>query len=285
MTERGYLGEVLKELRLERGMSLSRLADVSGVSKGYLSALESGKQKNPSLEKLMALASALGVSITVSRDEPGYIRVSEGSPPCVSVVRSGVPTIREEIEEAKEETYKPGAEAMRVSEVGKWPADYKAPSGGMGEGAVAIGVDLAHGPGKAVTTVWRVQDGKMEMMSPWLTWTPETWRLAIVGDTETWVELETTSDVVGYAAPGGNAADWTALLMMLRAGTPGRASMRLAWHAEMGIFCFRNHREGLATPFRLSRDEAPDVATWLEEELLKLGIKVATPVLDEAEAT
>lgn len=218
MTDRGYLGEVLEELRLERGMSLSRLAEVAGVSKGYLSALESGKQKNPSLEALRGLASALGVSITVSRDEPGYIRVSEGSPPCVSFVRSGVPTVREEIEEAKEEAadwrtsdsgmwkpcltkkriemltpsrstifgllneakiYKPvtitnepcpvpndaivaSGEGLRVSEVGKWPADYKAPSGGMAEGAVVIGVDLAHGPGKAVTMVWRVRDGKME---------------------------------------------------------------------------------------------------------------------------
>ena len=103
MTDRGYLGEVLKELRLERGMSLRALGERAGLSPGYLSALELGRQKNPSLEALCGIAAALGVSITVSRDEPGYIRVSEGSPPCVSFVRSGVPTVREEIEEAKEE--------------------------------------------------------------------------------------------------------------------------------------------------------------------------------------
>lgn len=114
-------------------------------------------------------------------------------------------------------------------------------------------------------------------------WTPpETWRLAVVGDTGTWVDLETTTSAVGYAAPGGNAADWTALLLMLRAGTPGRAAMRLAWHAEVGIYCFRNYQEGQATPFRFSRAEAPAVASWLAEELIKLRIRVAVPVLDEA---
>lgn len=113
-------------------------------------------------------------------------------------------------------------------------------------------------------------------------WAPETWRMAIIGNAATWVDLETTADVVGYAAPGGNAADWTALLMMLRAGTPGRASKRLAWHAELGIYCFRNHREGLATPFQFRREEAPAVAAWLEEKLAELRVGVAVPVLDDA---
>jgi transcriptional regulator with XRE-family HTH domain len=193
MTERGYLGEVLEELRLERGMSLSQLAEASGVSKGYLSALESGKQKNPSLEKLMALSEALGVSITVSRDEPGYIRVSEGSPPCVSVVRSGVPTVQEEIEEAKEEavigfkakmdewpkglrpikweaakaeakTYKPGAEGYQRVYVEVAPCQAVEANTEPVVVGHAIGVDFAHGPGKAVTTVWRVQDGKFDVV-------------------------------------------------------------------------------------------------------------------------
>lgn len=114
---------------------------------------------------------------------------------------------------------------------------------------------------------------------PVCAWTPpETWRLAVTNELGTWVELE--SSIGAYAAPGGDVTDWTVLMIMLRAGTPGRAAMRLAWHAELGIFCFRNHHDGLATPFRFNRDEAPAVATWLGEELFKLGLRVVVPVLD-----
>lgn len=50
----------LRQLREERGLSLSQLARRSGVAKATLSGLELG-QGNPTIETLWALAGALGV--------------------------------------------------------------------------------------------------------------------------------------------------------------------------------------------------------------------------------
>lgn len=57
------LSENLKRIRAERGISQDELAERSGVSKGQISKLEIGMQKNPVLETVVALSSALGVSI------------------------------------------------------------------------------------------------------------------------------------------------------------------------------------------------------------------------------
>ncbi|MFE9868975.1 helix-turn-helix domain-containing protein [Streptomyces sp. NPDC005506] len=52
------VGERLRRLRQDGGLSLSELARRSGVGKGTLSELETG-QRNPTLETLYALATAL----------------------------------------------------------------------------------------------------------------------------------------------------------------------------------------------------------------------------------
>jgi transcriptional regulator with XRE-family HTH domain len=52
------VGERLRRLRQDRGLSLSELARRSGVGKGTLSELETG-QRNPTLETLYALTTAL----------------------------------------------------------------------------------------------------------------------------------------------------------------------------------------------------------------------------------
>ncbi|MDQ5822719.1 MAG: helix-turn-helix domain-containing protein [Chloroflexota bacterium] len=57
------LGERLKQARLARNMSMTALARASGLSKGFLSQVESGAT-NPSLASLQRLAEAL--SLTVS---------------------------------------------------------------------------------------------------------------------------------------------------------------------------------------------------------------------------
>ena len=43
------IGERIKQLRLEKGYSITELAEVSGVSKSYLSYIERNLQTNPSL--------------------------------------------------------------------------------------------------------------------------------------------------------------------------------------------------------------------------------------------
>ena len=54
----------LKEIRKSKGITLSKLADLSGVSAGYLCHLEKGSRTNPSMEIMNKIAEALNKSIT-----------------------------------------------------------------------------------------------------------------------------------------------------------------------------------------------------------------------------
>ena len=58
------IGHVLKTLREQRGLSQINLARQAKVTNVYLSMLENGKRKNPSLLLLRRLAKALGVPVT-----------------------------------------------------------------------------------------------------------------------------------------------------------------------------------------------------------------------------
>ncbi len=55
---------MIKALRQEKGLSQKALADQVGVTDAYITMLEGGKRKNPSLEILKKLAKALGVPVT-----------------------------------------------------------------------------------------------------------------------------------------------------------------------------------------------------------------------------
>lgn len=57
------IGERLKELRQQKRMSLSELAEKSGVAKSYVSAIERGLQDNPSIQVIEKLVSILGVPL------------------------------------------------------------------------------------------------------------------------------------------------------------------------------------------------------------------------------
>ncbi|MFB5189210.1 helix-turn-helix domain-containing protein [Alicyclobacillus fastidiosus] len=57
------IGERIKQLRLAKGLSLSELAESSGVAKSYLSAIERSLQGNPSIQIIEKLASVLDVSV------------------------------------------------------------------------------------------------------------------------------------------------------------------------------------------------------------------------------
>lgn len=59
---RAALGAAVRELRTERGLSQEAVADLAALHVTYLSGIERGL-RNPSLEKLNALAGALGVSM------------------------------------------------------------------------------------------------------------------------------------------------------------------------------------------------------------------------------
>ena len=57
-------GTVLRTLRQRGGMTQDELAKRAKVTKPYLSQLETGIRKNPSLPVLKRLAKALGVPVT-----------------------------------------------------------------------------------------------------------------------------------------------------------------------------------------------------------------------------
>ena len=72
----------LKRLRAERGLSLGRLAELSGVSKVMLSQIEKG-ESNPTINTLWKIAAGLQVSYTKLIDEqieaPLIIRKEESA--------------------------------------------------------------------------------------------------------------------------------------------------------------------------------------------------------------
>ncbi|WP_326607824.1 XRE family transcriptional regulator [Streptomyces sp. NBC_01799] len=63
------VGRRVKRLRQDGGLSLSELSRRSGVGKGTLSELESGR-RNPTLETLYALTTALGRPLSAVLDDP-----------------------------------------------------------------------------------------------------------------------------------------------------------------------------------------------------------------------
>jgi transcriptional regulator with XRE-family HTH domain len=58
------LAAKLKNLRIRKGKSLNELAMEVGASKAHIWDLETGRAKNPTIDLLTKLASALGTSIS-----------------------------------------------------------------------------------------------------------------------------------------------------------------------------------------------------------------------------
>lgn len=63
------LGEKIKELRKQQGMTLDVLADAAEMSKSYLWELENRDSPKPSAEKLAALARALTMDVSFFLEE------------------------------------------------------------------------------------------------------------------------------------------------------------------------------------------------------------------------
>jgi XRE family transcriptional regulator of biofilm formation len=64
----GYLeqriGQMIKRLRQTKGLTQAELAKKAKVTRPYITMLESGVRKTPSLPMLQRLAKALGVPVT-----------------------------------------------------------------------------------------------------------------------------------------------------------------------------------------------------------------------------
>ena len=78
---RRLLGDVLRERRMERGMTLREVSKQARVSLGYISEIERG-QKEASSELLASLCDALEVPLSqVLRDVADAVAVEEGVAP------------------------------------------------------------------------------------------------------------------------------------------------------------------------------------------------------------
>jgi len=89
-------GEKLRILRSQQGLTLTKLASVSGLTKGFISQLESGRS-SPSLTSLTKLADALGTTPAGLISEATYDQDQSAQQPHAhrSVgLRSSVPEIK-----------------------------------------------------------------------------------------------------------------------------------------------------------------------------------------------
>lgn len=71
----------LKQLRVQRGLTLERLAQTSGLTRSYLSKVERGIS-NPSIESALSISTALGISV----EKLFGHKEEEGDP--ITIVRS-----------------------------------------------------------------------------------------------------------------------------------------------------------------------------------------------------
>lgn len=57
------LGDNIKKIRKEKGISINKLSKLSKISLGYLSDLENNNAKNPTMDKLNSIATSLDISV------------------------------------------------------------------------------------------------------------------------------------------------------------------------------------------------------------------------------
>lgn len=73
----------LRQLRRDKGWSQEKLAEEAGIHRTYLAGIERSL-RNPSLENLVKLANAVGVTLTelfTSREEPSPAKANTGAVP------------------------------------------------------------------------------------------------------------------------------------------------------------------------------------------------------------
>ena len=58
-----HIGDNIKRIRKESGVSQQELAERCEISKSQISRLESGEQTNPQIQTIVAIATALGASL------------------------------------------------------------------------------------------------------------------------------------------------------------------------------------------------------------------------------
>ncbi|SIR95077.1 helix-turn-helix domain-containing protein [Williamsia sterculiae] len=91
------VGRRLRDLRIERGLSLSELARRAGIGKGSLSEIEGGG-RNPTVETLYALCGPLEVPMTsLIGESPGAVSVAQGGMRSILLSVRTPPTLTVEV--------------------------------------------------------------------------------------------------------------------------------------------------------------------------------------------
>jgi transcriptional regulator with XRE-family HTH domain len=80
------LGKILKEIRLNKGLSAKELSQQSGVARSLISQLETGKRQSTGIDTICRLAKALGVSPAI------FIEIGSAQMSGINYDRSGKPT-------------------------------------------------------------------------------------------------------------------------------------------------------------------------------------------------
>ena len=75
------VGARIKRYREEAGLSPADIAELTGLSRSYISELETGTAQNPSADKLYALAKALGVAMSDILGKPILVDPRADRPP------------------------------------------------------------------------------------------------------------------------------------------------------------------------------------------------------------
>ena len=73
-----FNAEILKKIRNHRGVSLRQMEERSGISNAYLSQLETGKVKNPSLDVLYKLSQYFDLPMDIFVVDVFFDRIKYG---------------------------------------------------------------------------------------------------------------------------------------------------------------------------------------------------------------
>ena len=71
------LGDKIRELRKKRGLTLDKLAELTGSSKSYIWELENKNPPRPSAEKLSKIDEQLGVTIEYLLDTKNEVKAED----------------------------------------------------------------------------------------------------------------------------------------------------------------------------------------------------------------
>ncbi len=119
------LGEKLRDLRKQRGLTLEKLADMAGLSKSYLWELENRESQRPSAEKLTArqMHWELGlVSLEDDLREPeerhlddAFFRAIKPEPEAKAQLRKILDTFKRTFSYVRKEIWTPQKAAIRLT--------------------------------------------------------------------------------------------------------------------------------------------------------------------------